>query len=225
MIIRARIEKGEQVRYISHLDFSRAMERALRRARIPIAFSQGFNPHPKMAFASALAVGVTSQGEYMDFELTRDMNPEEFKQRLNDVLPPGIQILSARVLPEGQPALMAVIAAAEYKAKVRFAPGGPPVDADQVSAFFALGKILYHKVQKGTEKETDLKPGIYRYTILQAGNDELHLDLLLSSGSRLNIRPEDVLMALAGWLHRKIAWTDIHRTALYQADEGEWKEP
>jgi radical SAM-linked protein len=82
-----RYAREERVKYISHLDLMRTFQRALRRAHIPVAYSTGFNPHPRLAFASALAVGVTSSDEYMDTILEEPMVPGEFVARMNSVMP------------------------------------------------------------------------------------------------------------------------------------------
>ena len=95
MLIRSRLTKGEEVRFISHLDLARTIERAVRRARLPIAYSQGFSPRAKIAFGSALAVGVTSSGEYVDMELTSDIGPDDFLKILNENLPVGIRFEAA----------------------------------------------------------------------------------------------------------------------------------
>ena len=71
---RLQVTKGEEIRHISHLDYSKAVERALRRAKLPVAYSEGFNPHMKMAFASALSVGVASEAEYFDVEMAADLD-------------------------------------------------------------------------------------------------------------------------------------------------------
>ena len=81
--LRTRVIKGSEVRFISHLDFMNTLTRALRRANLPIAFSQGYNPRPQISFASALAVSLTSESEYIDFELTKDLDQAEFRLRLN----------------------------------------------------------------------------------------------------------------------------------------------
>ena len=84
---RMKFSKGEEVKYISHLDLQRTFQRALRRADIQIAYSQGFNPHPKLSFAMALAVGMTSEGEYVDVELAHPIDAKEMKERLNNLYP------------------------------------------------------------------------------------------------------------------------------------------
>ena len=85
IIARIKFSKGEEVKYISHLDLQRAFQRALRRAEIDIAYSKGFNPHPKVSFATALSVGMTSDGEYVDVELNNWQNGKELTKKLNGV--------------------------------------------------------------------------------------------------------------------------------------------
>ena len=89
MDVRIKYGKTEAGKFISHLDLSRAWERAFRRAQIPVAYSQGFNPHPKISFGSALAVGVTSSGEYLDVSLKKIIPLKEIKGELSKYLPKG----------------------------------------------------------------------------------------------------------------------------------------
>src|SRR5437588_692687 len=93
-------EKGESVRWLGHLDILRTFERAIRRAAPPIAFTAGFNPREKLAFASALATGVTGAEEPATVELTDSLPPEEVVERLNANLPPGIRIRTALAIPD-----------------------------------------------------------------------------------------------------------------------------
>lgn len=119
---RAEITKGEEIRYISHLDYAGAIERAIRRAKLPAAYSEGFNPHIKLAFASALSLGVVSEAEYMDFELTKPLCQPEVFEKLSGTLPAGIRLLRLRAVREPKPcrgkkhkALMAEVEEAEYE--------------------------------------------------------------------------------------------------------------
>lgn len=119
---RAEITKGEEIRYISHLDYAGAIERAIRRAKLPAAYSEGFNPHIKLAFASALSLGVVSEAEYMDFELTKPLCQPEVFEKLSGALPVGIRLLRLRAVREPKPcrgkkhkALMAEVEEAEYE--------------------------------------------------------------------------------------------------------------
>lgn len=109
-----RLEKGEKVKYISHLDMQRLFQRALRRAKLPCAYSQGFNPHMLVSFACALPVGVCSKAEYVEVVLERFVPPTECMARLNEVLPDGVKILNACEPKDTDPTVGSVIALAEY---------------------------------------------------------------------------------------------------------------
>lgn len=114
MRVLLRFEKGNEVKYISHLDMQRLFQRALRRAKLPCAYSQGFNPHLLISFAAALPVGVCSEAEYVEFQLTKFIHPLEIMKRLNEVLPKGVKILSAVEPEDSYPNVGSVIALAEY---------------------------------------------------------------------------------------------------------------
>ena len=90
MNIRMKFLKDEEVKYISHLDLMRTFQRAMRRAKIPMVYSAGFNPHPEMSFAQALSLGIASVGEYLDIKTKDNINIRELKDKLNNVLPTGL---------------------------------------------------------------------------------------------------------------------------------------
>ena len=117
--------KEPNIKFISHLDVLRTIQRNIRRADLPIEYSQGFNPHMATSIAQPLSVGVYSSGEYMDMVLTREMNEEEIIKRLNETAPSGIKYISALAIPyvEGQkkvPQAMAMIDAARYIIKIKY---------------------------------------------------------------------------------------------------------
>src|SRR5690349_8902503 len=95
-----KFEKGEPVRWLGHLDILRTFERAIRRAELPISFTAGFNPRERIAFASALSVGVTGAEEPATIELTESLPGEEVVERLNAKLPPGLRLQSAVPIPD-----------------------------------------------------------------------------------------------------------------------------
>ncbi len=113
-----RMTKEGNLRFISHLEYSRTLARAVRRAGLPIAYSEGFNPHIKMSLASALSVGVASVAEYAEFDLAAEITPEQAKAALNESLPDGIRVLAAAVVEKKAPKLMASLAGADYEAVV-----------------------------------------------------------------------------------------------------------
>jgi radical SAM-linked protein len=96
--IKIKYTKGEEVKFISHRDLMRVFQRAIRRAEIPIAYSQGFNPHMKISWGQALKVGKTSGEEYAELNIEGWIKPRELQERLNQTLPPGIEILEANLV-------------------------------------------------------------------------------------------------------------------------------
>ncbi len=217
--VRIGFTKGAGVRFVSHLDLMKAFERAVRRAAIPIAFSEGFNPHPKMSFASALAVGVTSDAEYMDIDLRENVAAEEIARRLMSVLPPGITIRSACMVPDNSPALMSVVNRTSYEVRARAtAPVTQAVLLECIDETLKQNQLVIEKNTKKGLKPKDIRPGIINLTGWLAGED-VCFDMLLLTGNEGNIRPEEVVQGLirAAGLPVDPASLRIHRTGLYIA--------
>jgi radical SAM-linked protein len=93
--IKIKYKKGEEVKFLSHRELMRSFQRAIRRAALPIAYSQGFNPHMKISWGGALKVGATSEGESAEFQLAEFIRPGDLQERLNRTLPPGLEIIEA----------------------------------------------------------------------------------------------------------------------------------
>jgi radical SAM-linked protein len=188
MRVLLRFSKGGPARYISHLDLMRAMNRAILRAGIPAAWSQGFHPHIITAYAQALGLGYLSTGEYMEFELTQG-EPAAAMDALNTVLPDGVRFTGAWPLADDAPTLMAKVAAARWSVRLSV----PVNDALFTEFHGLLGKDKVEVVKQGKNGPAtqDIRPGL-----LQIARDGDSLDLLLSAGSVLNIRPELVVRAV-----------------------------
>lgn len=215
--VRISFSKGAGVRFVSHLDLLKAFERAIRRAEIPIAFSEGYNPHPKMSFASALAVGVTSDTEYMDMDLRENTEPAEVARRLAAVLPPGIEIKSIRLVPDLSPPLMAVVSRARYDVRVRLTASVTPEQLqDYINETLSRKELIIERNTKKGPKPKDIRPGILSLTGQLAG-DEAVFDMLLQTGNEGNIRPEEVIRGLykATGLPVDPDSVRIHRTGLF----------
>jgi radical SAM family uncharacterized protein/radical SAM-linked protein len=116
---RARWTKGERMRFLGHLDLSRLLLRALRRAEVPLSYSRGFNPKPRVGFSPALSVGVASESEYLDFETLTRLDAQRVRETVNRFLPPGVRFVALQELADGVPALGSAIRAARYRARVR----------------------------------------------------------------------------------------------------------
>ena len=117
--MRSRFHKKDDMIFISHLDLIRVFERAIRRANIPVAYTQGFNPHPIIAFATALGVGVASEGEYIDVKLYDKISSEIFMNKLNSVLPAGLKIIKSKIITGKAKSLMSVICSSTYLVKLK----------------------------------------------------------------------------------------------------------
>lgn len=191
MKVRIKFRKYGPVRFIGHLDVMRFFQKAIRRAGLDIAYTGGFSPHQIMTFAAPLGVGLESNGEYMDIELHSLDSCQDAVERLNAASVKGIEIVSAKVLPDNTANAMASVAAASYT--VRFREGRAP-EADiarLLPEFLARETIFYTKETKKGTRELDLKAGIYEMSW-----DGRAFSLLLDASSAGNIKPGQVIEAL-----------------------------
>jgi len=173
MNVRVRFAKYGAVKFIGHLDVLRYFQKAVRRAGLKIAYSQGFHPHQIMSFASPLGVGITSEGEYMDMELTAEYTPQEIVAALNGAMVEGFTVLSARILPEPEngrkrETAMSLVTAADYLVTVKETDcffGAKPLNElkEAWERFYGQDSIpVVKKVKKSnTETSVDLKPFLY----------------------------------------------------------------
>jgi hypothetical protein len=131
--VRVSFAKGPEIRFIGHLDVVRLWERAARRARLPLAYTLGFTPHPRLAFAAPLALGATGERELLDVYFTQEVPLDELRARLGAQMPPGCSIVDLQHVPLDEPALTARIRWAEYRVHASESlPAGAPAGDDQV---------------------------------------------------------------------------------------------
>ncbi|MBR2408129.1 MAG: TIGR03936 family radical SAM-associated protein [Lachnospiraceae bacterium] len=173
MNVRVRFAKYGAVKFIGHLDVLRYFQKAVRRSGLKIAYSQGFHPHQIMSFASPLGVGITSEGEYMDMELTAEYTPQEIVDALNSAMVEGFTVLSARILPEPEngrkrETAMSLVTAADYLVTVKendtfFTTKSLEELNDAWVRFYGQESIpVVKKVKKSnTETGMDLKPFLF----------------------------------------------------------------
>ena len=191
MKIRIKFSKQGVMRFIGHLDIMRYFQKAMRRAHIDIAFTEGFSPHMIMSFAAPLGVGLTSDGEYMDIEIRTPVSSEDAIRQLNEVMVEGMKVLSFRQIEEGKAGkAMSLVAAADYT--VSFRPGYEPEGdwQSKLEEFIQKDSILVLKKTKKSEVETDIRPMIYQ---LSVKDDKVHMTL--ATGSAANLKPELVMSA------------------------------
>ena len=197
MKIRIKFSKHGAMKFIGHLDVMRYFQKAMRRAEKLIRYSEGFSPHQIMSFASPLGVGLVSNGEYMDIEVLSTGTSEEMVNRLNDVMVDGIKVLSWKKLPDNAVNAMSLVAACDYTVRLKEEyENGLGLSAaelfDRLSVFLQCDSLEITKKTKKGEKQMDIRPWIYEARPL-AGEDGFFLQV--SSGSTVNVKPEQVLEA------------------------------
>lgn len=216
MKIRIKYAKTGVLRFIGHLDVMRYFQKAIRRAGLDIAYSQGFNPHQQITFAAPLGLGVTSEGEYFDAEMHSVTTSADMVERLNQTMVPGMEVKSVVALKEGAKTAMAVVAGSDYLISIRDGYLDGINLFSKAQAFYEQTEIPVIKVSKTKETELDIKPFIYA---LEVRGDQLYL--LLSTGSTDNVKPELVLEAMCkfqGVAYEKMAF-QIHRLETYMRNE------
>jgi radical SAM-linked protein len=189
--LRVTFAKGEEVKYISHLDLMRLWERALRRARVPLLHSQGYNPRPKISLAAALAVGLTGEREVLDVTLERPLAPLDFATTLTRQLPAGITLVEVEEVYTTLPALQTQVRGAEYLATI----SGDEED-EQIEARLKalLGSPQLPRERRG--KEYDLRPLIEDLWLEERGEGQYTLGMRLAAGPQGAGRPDEVVRQL-----------------------------
>jgi radical SAM-linked protein len=185
--LRIRYAKRGRARFTSHRDFGRAFERALRRAGVPMAYSSGFSPHPRISYANASPTGAASEAEYLEIGLAEVRTPAAVQAALDAALPPGLDVLEVVESPPG------ALADALTGSRWRVALVGVPSDdlAYAVHAFLAAAAVPVSRMTKNGLREFDARAAVVTLEDVEDG-----LEMLLEHGTPL-VRPDDVLTGLA----------------------------
>lgn len=223
MNIRLKFTKGNEVKYISHLDLMRVFQRAIRRTGIPVSYSAGFNPHQEISFGAPLSLGVTSNAEYVDIKLAESMEPEELKQRLNASLPEGIRILDGIQLGDSPKSAMSVVTHARYMIRFNLDNIQPEAMQKSIEAFIVQSsiKVMKEQPKKGFElKEIDIRPMIITMRLHESKGTVHSIECLLLSGSRGNLKPELLMTAFREYTGYNIEGIRINREEVYAEKNG-----
>lgn len=214
--VRVKYIKGTDLRWLSHLDVARAIERGVRRAQIPVAYSQGFSPHPKIAYGRALPVGVSSQAEYFDVALREPVMIDKFIERLNESLPSNLKVLGADLL-KNKSSLIELAERMRYNITL-FADC---LDKEQIAEltsrrfFLALKKIKI----KSDIKQADLSD-IDDFQVRKC-NGKILIDTTVGK----DVRPHNLIAGVEQMLDIKFKKVIIERTAQYAVDaDGNWRD-
>ena len=225
MKARIKFRKYGCMRFIGHLDVMRYFQKVMRRAQIPIAFTGGYSPHMIMSFAQPLGVGVTSDGEYFDIELTEPIASECAVRQMNEVMAEGIDVVSFVEIPEEKKySGMTITAAAEYEVMLldsgKSAEGIKKIPEgwrNLAEEFLSQNEIIVMKKTKRSEKEVDIKPMIYE---MEATDRAVRL--FLATGSENNLKPDLVMEEFLRFAGEEFEHTPfhVHRKDVYARNES-----
>lgn len=202
-VFRMKFEKYGDMIYISHLDVQRLLHRAFRRAEIEVSYSQGFNPHPKMSYGNALALGVESFGEYVDVEVEDDLSSDELLKRINTQMPEEMQFLKCVELDDTKKSLAANIEYGKYEFVIDIDRAKEGADKDAVIEQKSFSEqnvkraideimsadeiIITKKNKKGKIVESNIRPMIKSLDVIEADGKCIKIEGVLSTGSKLNL--------------------------------------
>ena len=191
MRVRITFTKQGALRYIGHLDLHRVWERALRRAALPLSYSQGFHPQPKISLAAALPLGFSSRNEVLDVRLNEDVATEDISARLTDNLPPDIKVLDVQEVDERLPAMQTLVLSAAYDVHLT-----EPVDGSELKRRVEALMNSESLIRERRGKTYDLRPLIEMLSIITQADGKAWLKMTLAAREGATGRPEEVLAAL-----------------------------
>ena len=211
--MRAMIRFGKQprLRFISHLDLQRFFQRALNRTGLPVAYTQGFNPHPVMSFASALAMGWTSEYEILDFKLSVPMGRQRTEEAVRAALPVDLPVLEVRMVDDRHPAPMAMVCAADYAIALEDAPALLTAAED----FWARDEVMAVRKTKSGEREINIRPLALALVPVEGG-----FRARLRLTERETLKPDLLIAKLAEMAGIEPPAARIHRLCLLGEAEG-----
>jgi radical SAM-linked protein len=191
--LRIRYAKRGRLRFASHRDLARALERALRRAGVPMAFSAGFTPHPKISYVGAAPTGAASEAEYLEIGLSEPRDPEQIRAALDAALPPDLAVLECVPAAEGGGSLADRIDASAWRVEL---PGVAPADlAAAVAEFLARDQVTVAKRTKNGLRDVDARAAVISASA--AGEPGCAILKAVVQQASPAVRPDDVLAALA----------------------------
>jgi radical SAM-linked protein len=243
MKARIKFSKTGSMRFIGHLDVMRYFQKAFRRAKIPVSYSQGFSPHQILSFTSPLGIGLTSDGEYMDMELTECPDPERMVDWMNTQMNEEIRVKEFMLLPDDSKPSMAMLAGCDYIITLKPEVQSPFRDSafveEKSNLFLSQSEIRIIKKTKRSEKEVDIRPNLYHVShdreLFESMTGQeygaLSIDLQefvpvlfcqLTAGSVVNIKPELVMEAFCDFVGTQYRPLDyqIHRLEMYGDLDG-----
>jgi len=181
--------KLDKCRFLGHLDLQSLFQRAISRAKLPIAYSAGFNPHQLLSFAQPLSLGYGGLREFLDTEMTEPIDGDTIKSRLNQVLPKGIEILDAAQMPPQSKSSASMVEKAIYQ--IHF----PDINISNNNFIDALNKIMEQNqiliYKKNKKTPEDIRPDIFALALVNNA-DKTYIRAIVAAGSQRNLRPDSL---------------------------------
>lgn len=228
-IMRVKFKKEGDMIYISHLDLQQLLQRAFRRADIGLVHSQGFNPHPKISYGNALALGTESQGEYVDVEIEPNLSTEEYLTAMNEQLPKGIKFIKAIEIERQTPSLASNIEYGEYLFTIDIEkPLSKEFVKSKLIGFMNNEEIMITKKnKKGKIVESNIRPMIKQFDLLHLEDNKITLEAMLATGSKANLNNNVFIPKILEMLELEInpLDVDILRRDLYMLEDGQLISP
>jgi len=193
--LRIRFSRGEELKFISHLDIIRLWIRALRRAQIPLEYTEGFSPHPRISLAVPLSVGVTAANELMDISITKVVSPHWFVDTVNRQLPEGLKVLEATPISPNVPSLQSQVRFTQYQVAVRTDKSEEEVKT-AVDNLLTVENIPWHHERDTGRKSYDLRSLIDDIWLIESKPSSCVLGMRLRCDETGSGRPEQVTLAL-----------------------------
>ncbi len=191
--LRIKYKRGEALRYVGHLDMMRVWHRALRRSNVPIAYSEGFNPRPKMVFAAPLGLGILSDAELLDITLTRQIAPSILKEMISRQLPEGLTVIQTSFVPESLPPMPAITTDAEY---IVTAERTPSFSKDRIDEVLQAESIKWEQIREGVTKLYDIRTMFSDISVIEEDDSTVTLRMILKCSPSGAGRPEQIVKLL-----------------------------
>ena len=207
--LRVRFRRGQELKFISHLDIMRLWQRAFNRGGITLAYSEGFSPHPRLSLAVPLALGMTGEAELMDVVLAKWISSHSFTTLISQQLPPGIEISQTYQIPTTMPSLQSQVRYAEYEVELETEKGQKDVES-AIASLLTLEHLPWQHQRDTGPRHYDLRALIDDLWLIDYHNDHTAIGMRLRCDNSGSGRPEQVAAAL-GFEHYP---QSIHRTRL-----------
>jgi radical SAM-linked protein len=219
MKVRIRFSKLGKIRFTSHRDVARMWERALRRATLPVAYTEGFSPHPKLSFGLALSTSHESLGEYLDVDMAEPVDVEQLAARLDPCLPIGLDVQAAAEIEPGTPSLQQVVSSCSWRIEVIGLSAAEL--AHRVDHCLRADSLVVTRERKGHQVTDDLRPAILA---LDIEGDRTEVVAELATQPR-GVRPSELVAVLASSPHDELTEGRVCRLHQWLLTDGAREEP